>query len=52
VREYKLEVTFVVNPPKVDIDRRVWKGVMKLPRVKIPLKGDTYMGEQYWICGC
>ena len=38
--DYKLEVTFVVNPPKVEIDRRVWKGTLKLPRVKVALKGD------------
>lgn len=37
-RDYELEVTFIVNPPKVDIDRHVWRGTMKLPRVKIPLK--------------
>ena len=41
VSDYKLEVTFVVNPPKVDIDRRVWKGTLKLPGVKVALKGDT-----------
>src|SRR5215210_2681006 len=35
--EYKLDVTFAVNPPKVDIDRRVWRGTLKLPRVKIPV---------------
>jgi hypothetical protein len=36
VRDYELEVTFTVKPPKVDIDRRVWQGTLKLPRVKIP----------------
>ena len=41
VSDYELEVTFLVNPPKVDIDRRVWKGTMKLPKVKIPLKTGT-----------
>ena len=39
--EYRLNVTFTVNPPKMDIDRRVWKGTLKLPKVKIPPTGDT-----------
>jgi hypothetical protein len=34
VNDYELEVTFTVKPPKVD--RYVWQGTIKLPKVKIP----------------
>ena len=37
--DYKLEISLGVKPPKVDVNGRVWKGTLKLPKVKIPLKG-------------
>jgi len=35
-KDYWFDATFVVNPPKVDLTRRVWKGTLRLPRVKVP----------------
>lgn len=34
--DYWFDATLVVNPPKVEVTRRVWKGTLKLPRVKVP----------------
>jgi hypothetical protein len=36
LNDYKLKVTLVVNPPKVDGPHWPWKGTLNLPSVKVP----------------
>lgn len=36
--DYFLDGTFISQPPKIELNRQVWQGTLKLPKVSIPHK--------------